>query len=310
VPVGLTLPEGLATRPARAADVDAVTELIAECERADDGAVEVDRDDVASDLAVPGLDLEHDTLLVFDGRALVAWSQVKRAGAFVNVDVHPAHRGRGIGPAIMAWAERSAREAGGRFVRQSKTDANRGAAGLLTGNGYEPRWTSWILEIALEGITESRPPEGIDIREYAPGRDDVAVYRLIDEAFDWERRGSSSFEDWAATTIARDTFDPSLSPVALKGEEIVGVAISLDYGPDAEGNVDQVAVAMPYRNRGIASALLRHAFHGFRRRDRAVCTLSTDSRTGALALYEKVGMRIRRSYTAFVKDLTPCQGSS
>jgi len=299
---GLTLPEGLATRPAREVDVDAVTELIAECERADDGAVEVDRDDVASDLSVPGLDLERDTLLVFEARALVAWAQVKRAGAFVSVDVHPALRGRGIGPALMGWTERNAREAGGTFVRQSKTDANGGAADLLMSNGYAPGWTSWILEIAIEGLTEGRPPEGIDIREFAPGRDDLAVYRLIDEAFDWERRGSTSFEDWKAVTIARDTFDPSVSPVALAGKEIVGVALSLDYG--SEGLVDQVAVAKPYRNRGIASALLGRAFLGFGRRGRAVCTLSTDSRTGALALYEKVGMRVRRSYTAYVKDLT------
>jgi mycothiol synthase len=307
---GLTLPEGLATRPARPADVDAVTELIAECERADDGAVEVDRDDVASDLAAPGLDLERDTLLVFDAHALVAWAQVKRAGAFVNVDVHPAHQGRGIGRALMAWTERSARQAGGTVVRQSKTDANGGAAGLLTGSGYKRRWTSWILEIPLEGVPQPRPPEGIDIREFAPGRDDLAAYRVIDEAFDWELRGSISFEDWKAVTIARDTFDPSVSPVALDGEQIVGVALSLDYGPEAEGYVDQVAVAKPFRNRGIAGALLRRAFLEFRRKGRAVCTLSTDSRTGALALYEKAGMRIRRSYTAYVKDLTRSQGNS
>ena len=34
-----------------------------------------------------------------------------------------------------------------------------------------------------------------------------------------------------------------------------------------------------------------------------VSELNTDSRTGALGLYEKVGMRVVSSYTNYVKDL-------
>jgi hypothetical protein len=34
-----------------------------------------------------------------------------------------------------------------------------------------------------------------------------------------------------------------------------------------------------------------------------VSGLSTDSRTGALTLYEKVGMTVRRSYMSYAKDL-------
>jgi hypothetical protein len=36
---------------------------------------------------------------------------------------------------------------------------------------------------------------------------------------------------------------------------------------------------------------------------RSVVQLSTDSRTGALGLYEHVGMRIVRSYTHYAKEL-------
>ena len=244
----LRLMEGLTSRPARFEDVDAIAGLIAACEVEDDGVVEVDRDDIASELSVPALDLDRDTLLVFDAGALVAWAQVKRAGAFVDVDVHPAHRGRGIGMALMRWTEEAARAAGGTFVRQS-TDANAGAAVLLTRGGYEGRWTSWILEIALDAILEPRRPEGVDVRQFDPGRDDMPVYRLIEDAFDWEGRGSQTFEDWKATTIARERFDPSTSPVALVGDEIVGAALSLDYGTEAEGHVDQLAVAKRHRGR-------------------------------------------------------------
>jgi hypothetical protein len=36
---------------------------------------------------------------------------------------------------------------------------------------------------------------------------------------------------------------------------------------------------------------------------RRLVGLSTDSRTGALTLYERIGMRVRRTYTAWSKNL-------
>lgn len=55
----------------------------------------------------------------------------------------------------------------------------------------------------------------------------------------------------------------------------------------------------------IARLLLRSAFRGFYRRGRPVCTLWTHSDTGALALYERVGMTVRRSATGYGKAVGP-----
>ena len=110
--------------------------------------------------------------------------------------------------------------------------------------------------------------------------------------------------NWAQFTIQRETFAPALSPLAFDGERIVGAALSLDFKGDDEGYVHQVAVHKDYRDRGIARLLLRRAFRGFYREGRGTCVLSTNSYTGALSLYERVGMRIRRSYTHFDRALT------
>jgi len=67
--------------------------------------------------------------------------------------------------------------------------------------------------------------------------------------------------------------------------------------------VHQLAVRRDHRNRGIARALLLTAFRGFHDVGRRVVTLGTDSRTGALAMYERVGLRVRRSYTTFGTSL-------
>jgi ribosomal protein S18 acetylase RimI-like enzyme len=76
----------------------------------------------------------------------------------------------------------------------------------------------------------------------------------------------------------------------------------IDYGID-DGWIQQVATKATHRHRGLARALLHHAFGVYRDRGKRTVELSTDSRTGALGLYEKVGMRVISSYTNYVIEL-------
>ncbi len=57
-----------------------------------------------------------------------------------------------------------------------------------------------------------------------------------------------------------------------------------------ETYVSAIAVHKDHRNRGLAQALLVAAFSSGREHGASSSCLSTDSRTGALSLYEKVGM--------------------
>jgi ribosomal protein S18 acetylase RimI-like enzyme len=153
---------------------------------------------------------------------------------------------------------------------------------------------------------EPVPPAGIRVRTFESGRDDRDVHRLIDDAFgEWPGHDHVPFEDWAQFVTARKTFAPGLSPLAFDGDRVVGAVLSLDYEDEHEGYVHQVAVHREYRHQGIARALLQHAFAGYHQMGRQACTLSTNSYTGALSLYERVGMRIRRSYTRYEKALRP-----
>jgi len=67
--------------------------------------------------------------------------------------------------------------------------------------------------------------------------------------------------------------------------------------------VDQLGVAREHRGRGLARALLAHAFRTTWQRGGRHCGLATDARTGARGLYEHVGMRVRKTYGEFVKQL-------
>jgi ribosomal protein S18 acetylase RimI-like enzyme len=185
-------------------------------------------------------------------------------------------------------------------------DANPGAAALFAANGYEPTRTAWILTIRFDDAAPPPPelPPGITIRHYDPAGDERAVYRLIDDAFsEWEGRDPIPFEEWAPYVIRHPSFSPAMSPLAFDGDELVGAVLSFDYANVDEGWIHQLATKGTHRHRGIARALLRTAFRAFHERGKRSTGLSTDSRTGALSLYERVGMSVRSSYTRYTKVL-------
>ncbi|MCX4747198.1 GNAT family N-acetyltransferase [Kitasatospora sp. NBC_01287] len=296
------LPPGYRSRPATTADIELMYRLIASCEEELDGSVETDLDIVAADLARPGLDPALDTLLVFapDGE-LAGRAWVNRRS---EVDVHPGHRGLGLGDSLLTWVEARARESGGTRIAQTVPDRDHQGVALLRRHGYVPMVTSWLLElISPTEPVVPEPPAGITVRPFRPG-DERAAHQLTEDAFDeWQQR-RRSYEEWALLTVERATFAPAVSMLAFAGDQLVGAVLSLDVPESGEGYIERVAVRRDHRNQGIARVLLQHTFRGFHRQGRPVCTLWTHSNTGALSLYEKLGMTIRRSATVHYKDLT------
>ena len=71
------------------------------------------------------------------------------------------------------------------------------------------------------------------------------------------------------------------------------------------GYIDDVGVGRPFRRRGLAQALLYHSFASYWDRGTRAVMLEVDgeSLTNAVALYEKVGMHINRSYMLYEKVL-------
>ncbi|MET9400725.1 GNAT family N-acetyltransferase [Kitasatospora sp. NPDC002965] len=297
------LPARYRSRPAAVADAPAVHRLVGACERDLLGRAETGSDDIAADLALPDLDPARDALLVQDGDGEVAgWAWV-RGGRRSRIDVHPTHRGAGLGGWLLDWTEAQARRAGGVRLAQAVEDGDRAAVALLRSRGYRPFVSQWQLGIALPARPAAAgPPDGITVRPFAPG-DERAAYLLTEDAFDeWQVR-RSSYEEWALRTVGREAFAPALSRVALADGEMVGAALSLDVPGGSEGYVERLAVRLDHRNRGIARLLLGEVFGAFHRHGRELCTLWTHSNTGALPLYERIGMTVRRTSSMYGKVL-------
>ena len=301
---GIDLPQGYTARPTTRDDLEATFRLVADCERHDSGSVDVAMSDIAADWDRPDFDLAAMSLSVWQGDELAATGDVFMGRA--EVDVAPAHRGRGIGSAMLPWTWAVARADGRATVGQTVSDRRTDAAELFRAHGYEVGHTAWALRIDLGEEPPPTPslPEGLAFRDLRPLHDDREVFEVIDVAFaEWPDRESHGFENWVASSLHREEVVPELVPLVVEGDRIVGVALNYRYDGDEEGWTQQLAVDKRYRGRGLGRALLQESFRRFHGVGFRHCGLSTDSRTGALGLYEHVGMYVRESFTRYRKRL-------
>ncbi|MFE1841177.1 hypothetical protein [Streptomyces sviceus] len=110
------LPPQYPARPFTADDTAAVHRLVAACGRALFGSVRSD--------PVPSPPSSHEP--VWSRRWTPAWSTPRRGG------------GRGLGRALVAWAEARARQGGSARIVQTVPDGDTKALALLRSHTYEP----------------------------------------------------------------------------------------------------------------------------------------------------------------------------
>jgi mycothiol synthase len=296
------LPPDLTARSLTLADAPAVTAVIAAQEIVDLGEALIEEADIVADWQRPSFDLSASTVGVFDGDRLVGYAEISGSGRG-DAAVDPVFRGRGLGRALAAWMQETARRAGDTTIGMPVPVGSAGEK-LLRSLGYQTRWTSWVLALPEGRTVEAQPlPEGYAIRA-ARSDDHAAAWTVAEDAFlEWSKRDRQPFEDWAAGVVRRPGFEPWMLRVAV---DPAGVVVGISHVVVAEGcaYVAKLAVRADVRRRGIARALLADSFaaaeaHGAHRSE-----LSTDSRTGALDLYVKLGMEVTSTWVNLGLDLS------
>ena len=297
----MNLPQGLTARPLTLDDVDDTITMVNTCELIDSGELMWERADLLSDISVDGFDPNADWLGVFDGDRIVAWAFLQGPRR-LWIDVAPDVRGRGIGTSLRRWAIDRARVRGNDRLGQTIEDGRTDVASSLRLAGFTPRHTSWILR--MDHPTEPPPPEaptGIEVRAIRMPDEEQQTLEMFETAFsEFDDRLPTSIDTWRGTVTEREGFVPDDLVVAVDGDRVVGGAFLIDAD---EIWVDKLAVASTHRHKGVARALLRTAFRRSFDRGYDHTALSTDSRTGALTLYERVGMHVTRSFTNWAIDL-------
>jgi mycothiol synthase len=299
-------PEGLNVRRVTVADAPAIDELVTAADVAVQGWSESSESELLGWWRM--MDLEHNSWLLHDGETVAAYAVGFAHGDTLELDgfVHPDQQGRGLGAWLVAKVEERARELGLPKLYAFSLAGDKRAHQLFEQFGMLELRRYYRMMIELDGPPPAPEwPQGLNVETFKP-EDAKAFHDATTEAFEDEWNFvAMPFEEWREMRFVKDPdFDPTLWFIVREGDEIAAV---MRNEPDRSGAgfVGLIGVRKPWRKRGIALALLRHAFAEFYRRGKRSVALGVDAEnpTGATRLYERAGMHVAFEAVVYGKDI-------
>lgn len=253
-----------------------------------------------------------------------AWGHEERLYLW-RVWVRPEFRGRGLGTCMHRWGEDCARHLHGTDTRAAMhlanaTEGEVDASTLLQNEGYFLSFISPELAFDIgDGLPLPEPPQPIILRPLEA--DSVqAVARALSEAnlmppgheelFNekaLEAQLAAHADEWNQRIQQSDA---ALSVVAWDGAQVVGAYLCRRAGD--VGEISQVAVRAPWRNRGIARALAMQSLHNLHSVGCVTARLFTsappdgvETTDGPYAMYRKFGFYPIARHLRFRKPMLP-----
>jgi mycothiol synthase len=281
----------LTERPAAPSDIDAIVGLYRAFDVAFRGFVDTDPEDVTDDWETPGFSMAQHTMVVENDGRVVGYGVVDRLGSADSVVslLSPED----VQDRLLTWLGTHPMT----LLHAIPAQDERTAA-LLARHGWEPERIFWRMRIDLDAPTpQPQWPADAVVRGMDLRTDIPQVHHLITTAFGdiGDDHPQPDLDEWRVHMLG-NRFDPELYLVVESGGQLVAASICQDVGDYAF--IRQLAVARDQRGRGLAQSLLRETFVRAAARELPQCQLGVDSTnaTGAVRLYESVGMRISEEF--------------
>ena len=285
-------------------------------------------------LSADELRVEHEHIAGFDSRRdiLVAEIEGTMAGfSQTHVRVHggrpvhhidgsvaPAWRRHGLGRALLGWsharaaAVAAATNDGHQHDLQSWIMGDQpGARALLESEGYGViRYFHEMARDLADPIAPRALPAGLEIRPVVPA-DHRRIWDADVEAFQDHWNNTDRTEEDYLGWFAMPGLDTSLWRVAWDGPEVAGSVMTAIFAEENEilgvqrGWLEHISVRRPWRQRGLASALITEAMLGLRSIGLSEADLGVDSENpnGAVKVYEQLGFRVTRIARLYARPL-------
>lgn len=303
-------------------DAQRWAELLGAVEAADRVGENFDVEDCAEELSDPDVDFAANSVIVLDGDRAVAYQVLrKRVGVArreLSSDgrVHPDHRGRGIGTALVAFGLQRADELGlalGMQVQESTASA----VALAEGSGLRVvRWFSLLTRDLAEPVAAVAVPEGMQLEllgsDYDAVRWNERLREVRNAAFadHWGSTVSTS-EAFAHNVVGTRGFRPGCSVAACTADgTVAGLVLSYEFAADTASTgvrdlyVGAVATLSEHRGRGLAGAMLARVLEQAVAQGYQHSSLDVDSAnpTGALGIYERAGYALKSRSIVYTSE--------
>jgi GNAT superfamily N-acetyltransferase len=318
----------LTTRPIRYADglidpddLAVVTGLVTACDLAAIGELDSDDSDVEAMFERPTMDRDASFLALDGDEALgVVWIEddTTARDTFIDVFAPPGPRARdvhGLGFTRGIEAARrhrdTAPEPGPWTARTGCWTTDTDYAASITAHGFAPSRCFHRMRIASSSplVPEVAPPlpDGVEI---VVSDDDETRRRIcavdndsFSEHYNFVPR---EYDEWWAHFSAGSARDPAGWWLLTVDGEDAAICLLDDSRADlGDGYVVLLGVRAAFRGRGLAQLLLRRAFVHYRDLGRAGTQLGVDAEntTGAVRVYEGVGMTVTRTIQGYTLPL-------
>jgi mycothiol synthase len=320
----------LVWRALTTADIPAVAALCTAAEAADDTGELLSEEDFAQSFAKA--DLPATSLAVLAGDELAGYGLLKpRADPSgtnrITLDgmVHPSFRRRGIGRSLLSRMVSMARTLHLATHPDMPLEActlvesrSAGHVALCTSLGFTADRHFHEMEVALgESLAQVPVPAGYTFAPFTPDRSEE-VRQVVNAVFA-DHWGSTARtpQEWAASFTDNKRFVPDTSCLALDlaSGAVVGFVLSRCYPAVEEQTgvrelwIGDLGTLAAHRGRGLASAMLSWTLALARTRghQRAGLSVDTANSTGALAVYERAGFRVARTWVDYGVPVEPAQ---
>lgn len=182
---------------------------------------------------------------------------------------------------------------------------------VLAAHGFEPvrQFHRMRIESTSPAIPDVAPPlpEGVELVVARTMDEFREVHLVDDESFlDHWNFTPREWDEWWSFFGASPTRDPEGWWLLRVGGEPAAILITEETRTEFnEGYIGILGVRRAFRGRGLAQLLLQRAFIRFRDMGRTATQLGVDATntTGAVRLYEKVGMSPVRTSQGWAKEL-------
>lgn len=280
-----------------AAEQQAVRTLVADAERID--GVSPVGEQVLRDLAAE----EGAHLLAVGPPGTVAGYLNLTPQGTVELVVHPAARGRGIGTALM----RAALEHSSVPVRVWAHGTLPVAKALAATLGLRAVRELVQMRRPLAGVTHPGVPRGVSIRTYSGSHDDPELLRVNNAAFSWHPEQGGWTDGDLAERFAEPWFDPRGLFLAFDERGALRGFHWTKVHDDRLGEVYVLGVDPAAQGRGLGRVLTAVGLDHLRQRlgseDQAAVILYAESdNVAAIKTYESLGFRRSSVDTAYMPD--------